>query len=354
MAPARSALWAVGLTEFVVGLWLVLWAPMRSRQSGATCELAAAILPRFGTGGRAGGDGPRGPPALVTQPRVARLADGCEHVYLDVGSNIGVQVRKLFEPEHYPHAKVLPLFDAQFGTDRRRTVCAFGWEPNPSHTKRLREVEAAYARRGWRTTFHTETAAGVRAGSIPFFWTGSAIRDLAASALNNAHLSHVSRSEGAVEVHRTLTRTADLAAFLNEHIHARAPPPGGRLGRVVMKVDVEGYELDLLPDLLLRGALCSVDVLYAEMHPTHFRDREPADRARYTALGRFVHETFRAANGTAKRLDTSCALVVVGLDDETYRLDDGYSELKADRWMRKDAARAREQGFPMARPPLPP
>ena len=34
-----------------------------------------------------------------------RTADDCWHVYLDVGTNIGVQIRKLFEPERYPGAE---------------------------------------------------------------------------------------------------------------------------------------------------------------------------------------------------------------------------------------------------------
>lgn len=32
--------------------------------------------------------------------------NGCRHVYIDVGSNMGVQIRKLFEPERYPKAEV--------------------------------------------------------------------------------------------------------------------------------------------------------------------------------------------------------------------------------------------------------
>jgi len=58
--------------------------------------------------------------------------DGCKHVYLDVGSNVGLQVikslivsnynddeffkvRKLFEPQYYPEAKVMPIFNRAFG-----------------------------------------------------------------------------------------------------------------------------------------------------------------------------------------------------------------------------------------------
>lgn len=109
-----------------------------------------------------------------------RRGDGCWHVYLDVGSNIGVQVRKLFEPHLYPGALVLDLFESRFHIDRLKPVpltvinphfthntnltshiCAFGWEPNPQHTDWLHILEIAYHQNGWRTKFLTETAVGV-------------------------------------------------------------------------------------------------------------------------------------------------------------------------------------------------
>ena len=37
--------------------------------------------------------------------------DGCYHVYLDVGFNIGIQIRKLFEPEKYPGAYLHSIFN---------------------------------------------------------------------------------------------------------------------------------------------------------------------------------------------------------------------------------------------------
>ena len=43
------------------------------------------------------------------------MLDGCYHVYLDVGSNIGVQVRKLYQPGFYPGAGVLKVFQEAFG-----------------------------------------------------------------------------------------------------------------------------------------------------------------------------------------------------------------------------------------------
>jgi len=67
------------------------------------------------------------------------LADGCARVYVDVGSNIGVQIRKLFEPRLYPRAPIIPLFDKYFGMKRSADdwLCAFGFEPSPVLEPRL-------------------------------------------------------------------------------------------------------------------------------------------------------------------------------------------------------------------------
>ena len=46
---------------------------------------------------------------------VKNILDGCYHVYLDVGSNIGVQVRKLYQPEHFPGAGIINQFRLAFG-----------------------------------------------------------------------------------------------------------------------------------------------------------------------------------------------------------------------------------------------
>ena len=45
------------------------------------------------------------------------ILGGCYHVYLDVGSNVGVQVRKLFQPEEYPKANagMISQFRLAFG-----------------------------------------------------------------------------------------------------------------------------------------------------------------------------------------------------------------------------------------------
>ena len=73
------------------------------------------------------------------------FSDGCYHVYLDVGSNVGVQVRKLFQPKLYPDAAIHKVFNEFFGGPTLRdtkTICAVGFEPNPNHEQRLKGIKA--------------------------------------------------------------------------------------------------------------------------------------------------------------------------------------------------------------------
>ena len=61
----------------------------------------------------------------------SKLGDGCYHIFLDVGANIGVHGRFLYEPELYPKAVTArSIFDAEFGKDRdNRDFCVFAFEP---------------------------------------------------------------------------------------------------------------------------------------------------------------------------------------------------------------------------------
>ena len=86
------------------------------------------------------------------------------------------KVRKLFEPHLYPDSPLTKVFDRAFGPARcereaksvcsytqrqarlilsseRASVCAVGFEPNPRHEFKLRRLEEAYRRCGWRTTY---------------------------------------------------------------------------------------------------------------------------------------------------------------------------------------------------------
>jgi hypothetical protein len=205
-------------------------------------------------------------PSIATQPGfdIQRLTDfeknfgtvneldGCYHIYLDVGSNVGIQVRKLFEPKLYPNANVLSVFETYFGPaddngNRQETVCAVGFEPNARHTPALQDIEQAHTACGWRSHFYTETAAAHDYGTIDFFsdndmrhreWGGSIVAKSGGKATSTA-------------------KKMRLADYVLERIATRDIPESAstRKPAVLMKMDIEGSELEVLTDMIVSGAL---------------------------------------------------------------------------------------------------
>ena len=181
--------------------------------------------------------------------------DGCFHVYLDVGSNVGIQVRKLFEPKLYPNAQIISVFDSYFGPidtngKRNNTVCAIGFEPNIHHTKALKDIEQAHKSCGWRSQFYTETAAAHDYGLISF---------LSDNDLNNLEwggniIADQRNSQGTVS---GTVKKMRLADYILERVMTRKIPESVNMEypSVLMKVDIEGSELEVLIDMIVSGAL---------------------------------------------------------------------------------------------------
>lgn len=98
----------------------------------------------------------------------------CNHVYLDLGSNVGMQIRKFLQPLSYPLSKVWPpIFDVHFGkydikTNNRSDVCVFGFEPNPVHNNVLKKTEMYYQHNGFSVVIFRETAIAIHHGNATF------------------------------------------------------------------------------------------------------------------------------------------------------------------------------------------
>ena len=99
----------------------------------------------------------------------------CEKIFLDLGANIGVTVKKLFEPHKYPESTTLPYFGKTFGDQWLRQsmerfpnrLCALGFEPNPKHQKRLKDLEIEYSDKNWNVHFFSEAVSNVD-GKVTF------------------------------------------------------------------------------------------------------------------------------------------------------------------------------------------
>ena len=81
----------------------------------------------------------------VSSVRSQSMFGNCTTFYLDIWSNIGVQVRKLFEPSRYPNAAVLPVFDQYFGHERH-----YGREGHGSVT-RWHRGERVLQKEAWQS-----------------------------------------------------------------------------------------------------------------------------------------------------------------------------------------------------------
>lgn len=185
------------------------------------------------------------------------LADGCRHVFLDVGSNRGVHVRFLYEPDQFPGASFnkYGFFRHNFGTTfaNDSTVCAFGFEPNPAHATRLQKLGMSLRARGHRAEW-IQAAVSNRTGELIMYNDRSEF---------NRNHSDWTFSASPVSPRGTQMTDADkvrvprinFGAFLREEIVPRKLPSAapqkqhGQQGHeqtfppsIVMKLDVEGAE----------------------------------------------------------------------------------------------------------------
>jgi FkbM family methyltransferase len=218
----------------------------------------------------------------------------CKHVYLDMGTNIGIQIRKLYEPGLYVKGKILPYFDKYFGSvENRKEVCAFGVEANPIHTKRLDALEQAYTKLGYPVVIFTETAAGNKNGNITFFQEKEAhpaVHEWGASIYNwRGTMMNVT------------VGMLDIALFLKHLVYNRADIKAD--SKVVIKMDIEGFEYHLIPYLFSKNVLCQVDFMYIEFHP-QMDEEAPKDFSK--VLEWFIKTT------------PDCRCEFADIDDEAY------------------------------------
>ena len=199
-------------------------------------------------------------PASATPDLEMQLAaelDGCRSgIFLDVGSNIGMHARFLFEPQYYPHSTFTQIFDEHFGSAGNRSdVCAVAFEPNPRQQPRFERLAAAYATHGWRV-IHSPHGVSDAPGVMAFYHNDGP---------DNAHEEWQFSSQPlANATSRVDVRTLDLARFLR--LLAQRVP--SRPGALVIKMDIEASEYAVLPRLVSSGTLCNhVDFITVEFHP---------------------------------------------------------------------------------------
>lgn len=287
-AALAAAQRAASTSAAVATAWLASRVPSSAAAVAAVpvAAVAAAEVPAaaVGSAGAVGsaamGSGLAGSRLESSLPPSA--FDGCQHVFLDLGANMGTNIAKLFEPgEKPPRGSLQRAFARYFGgtaRERQRSVCALGIEPNVHHAARLSQIQQAHRAAGWRTTFLARAASTEEDQIINFYFDesrrGKAHGEWGASIYSTK--DNRGRGRGGAngtDGRSTPTRTIDIAGLIQRDVLRRRLPPESRgeahaLRRpsVVLKMDIEGSEFALISRLLALGLLCQLDFVGVEFH----------------------------------------------------------------------------------------
>lgn len=257
----------------------------------------------------------------ITISKDHKLGDGCYHIFLDVGSNIGVHTRFLYEPDLYPDAKTsISIFEKEFGVHRNNTdFCAFGFEPNPAHENRHKMLMNEYDKMGWRY-YYIQAGVSDEDGYITFYRQGDQANEEWGFTSNRDR----PRNNGlSVNV-----STIRLATWLRDEIVDRKIPDTvyGEYNtgpKIVMKIDIESSEYKVLPDLMFTGILCNIDFVFMEIHnwPINY-DADPISGRGELHLPGRQSQKFLQDNIKMFHSFKDCATRIKEADDEAY-LHDG-------------------------------
>lgn len=255
------------------------------------------------------------------------LGDGCYHVFLDVGSNIGVHGRFLFEPDKFPESKSsVAMFAEEFGATRdNRDFCVFAFEPNPKFAKRQFELESVYKSMGWRYYFIFAGASN-KDGNCTFY------HDHMKDAEIELGFSAVAKKTVyGGDAWPTIVPVIRLSKWIQHEIRDRKIPIDPIIRhkngpQVIMKLDVEGLEYRIFPDLLTTGALCeTVNLVMGEFHYSPaYKNFFPMN---LTSDGKNVLETWLYALPIAGfftrlvEISENCITRISLQDDESYVSD---------------------------------
>ena len=211
----------------------------------------------------------------------ASMFDGCFHIFLDVGANWGITTRKIFEPQLYPGSRSIGYFDKYFGVDRLeklsadpKYICAAGFEPNPRHAMKLKEIETQYQKCGWNVKMSTETAIYDEKGTMTFSQGSMPDQNTTDvfGTIFGKNWKQVKKGGQTATV-----ATIRLSDFFHKHILNRVPNKREselkEEPKIIGKVDCESCEVEMLFDLMKNGLLTKFNFVTIEYHNGKLTDK---------------------------------------------------------------------------------
>ena len=183
-----------------------------------------------------------------------RFLDNCQYIYIDMGTNIGIQIRKLYEPNLFPGAQILPLFRKIFG-NHSNEVCSIGFEANPFHDSYLKEFEQYCLKRKWRVKIFTSTAVSIVSANLTFYTEPTNIE--------NNQWGATLKNRSNARMKPVTVPSIDMVSWFRTNVLERKYSKDSTT-KVMMKSDIEGHDQVVLTAMILGGVYCSIDLIYAE------------------------------------------------------------------------------------------
>ena len=191
-------------------------------------------------------------------------------------------------------------------------------------------IEAAYAKCGWNAKFFKETGVSNKDGKGTFFtdeakahneWGGGIVR-------SNKNVKRTVKGRKIKIQQHPVKQKANvfknfleiallrLSKFVNEVVATRRIPKPRTSSplppSVVMKMDIEGSEVEVVPDLVLEGSFTHINRVMIEWH-----------EGLASSMNRL--EATKKARGMVERLESLTkegkneeAFKIIAMDDETY------------------------------------
>ena len=217
----------------------------------------------------------------------------CSKIFIDIGANIGLHSRFIFESEHYPAKRIMDysrssknrwyyrmgvnlrqlyqVFNQTLGPPSSRRnrdsgICVFGLEANPQRCERLKKLQKTYRNMGWYLNYSCPIAAYKNANGVNIYVDKTSDRD------NNDWGASIHDWNKKDKRKSIKVPSVDLAQYVKFILNDHSPD------FTMMKLDIEGAEYDVLPGLDKNGSLCSsningLDYMTIEYHPWVTADR---------------------------------------------------------------------------------
>lgn len=223
---------------------------------------------------------------LLTTLHSDNWADGCRSVFLDVGTGRGTNIRMLFEPELYENASALPLLEQYFGpaSTRKKHVnesglCAFGFEANPRFAEQHRDIEIAYAAKGWKVQFFTPVVVYDHDGAEDFYIEDSPDTNALGSSIINPAPDRSIENNSSKRYYKQELPSARFAELVRTKVADRWLSEDDVVGKVFMYMNIVGAEFAVLPDLLQAGVLCQQSGIDGMLVIEHTQSLESANKS---------------------------------------------------------------------------